>query len=90
MTVVVSDTSPLNYLVLIEEVETLHRLYDRVLIPFEVLAELEDAGGVSGSFGGEFRGQATKHPMNQPREFGCFVARFRNPGAAFPMMSDPL
>jgi predicted nucleic acid-binding protein len=44
MTVVVSDTSPLNYLVMIGEVEILHRLYDRVLIPDEVLAELEDPG----------------------------------------------
>jgi len=44
MTVVVSDTSPLNYLVMIGEVEILQRLYDRVLIPFEVLAELEDSG----------------------------------------------
>jgi len=44
MTVVVSDTSPLNYLVMIGEIEVLRRLYDRVLIPFEVLAELEDSG----------------------------------------------
>ncbi len=44
MTVVVSDTSPLNYLVMIGEITILHRLYDKVLIPFEVLAELEDSG----------------------------------------------
>jgi predicted nucleic acid-binding protein len=44
MTVVISDTSPLNYLVMIGEIEILQRLYDRVLIPFEVLAELEDSG----------------------------------------------
>jgi predicted nucleic acid-binding protein len=44
MTVVVSDTSPLNYLVMIGEIGILQRLYDRVLIPFEVLAELEDSG----------------------------------------------
>jgi len=44
MTAVVSDTSPLNYLVMVGEVEILHLLYDRFLIPFEVLAELEDAG----------------------------------------------
>ena len=44
MTVVVSDTSPLNYLVMIGEIAILHRLYDRVLIPSEVLAELEDGG----------------------------------------------
>ena len=44
MTVVVSDTSPLNYLVMIGEAAILHLLYDRVLIPSEVLTELEDAG----------------------------------------------
>jgi predicted nucleic acid-binding protein len=44
MTVVVSDTSPLNYLVMIGEIAILHRLYDRVLIPSEVLAELEHGG----------------------------------------------
>ena len=33
MAVVVSDATPLNYLVLIEAVEILPRLYGRVLIP---------------------------------------------------------
>ena len=44
MTVVVSDTSSLNYLVMIGEIAILPRLYDKVLIPSEVLAELEDSG----------------------------------------------
>jgi predicted nucleic acid-binding protein len=44
MTVVVSDTSPLNYLVMIGEITILHRLYDKVVVPFEVLTELEDDG----------------------------------------------
>jgi len=43
MTVVVADTSPLNYLVLIGHIDVLHRLYGRVLVPSEVLAELTDA-----------------------------------------------
>ncbi len=47
MTVVVSDTSPLNYLVIIGEIEVLQRLYHRVQIPFEVLAELEESGAPS-------------------------------------------
>ena len=42
MTVVVADTSPLNYLALIGEITILHRLYRRVVIPPEVLAELND------------------------------------------------
>ena len=38
--VVVADTSPVNYLVLIGHVEILPRLYTRILIPPAVLAEL--------------------------------------------------
>ncbi len=37
---VVADTSPLNYLVLINQIDLLPQLYDRVLIPESVLAEL--------------------------------------------------
>jgi len=42
MPLIVADTTPLNYLVLIEAVELLPRLYGRVLIPPSVLAELSD------------------------------------------------
>lgn len=38
--VVVADTSPINYLVLIAQIELLGGLYSRVLIPPAVLAEL--------------------------------------------------
>ncbi len=38
--IVIADTSPLNYLVLIGEVEILRRLYRRVVIPEAVLREL--------------------------------------------------
>ena len=44
MTVVVADTSPLNYLVLISEIGVLPCLYGRVLVPSEVLAELGGSG----------------------------------------------
>ena len=37
---VVADTSPLNYLVLIDQINLLPQLYGRVLIPDSVLAEL--------------------------------------------------
>lgn len=40
MLVVVADTSPLNYLVLIDAAEILPRLFDRILIPQQVLDEL--------------------------------------------------
>jgi predicted nucleic acid-binding protein len=43
MTVVIADTSPLNYLVLIGQVAVLRALYEKVLIP-KVLAELTDPG----------------------------------------------
>jgi len=39
---IVADTTPINYLVLIEAVDVLPRLYERVLIPPSVLAELSD------------------------------------------------
>jgi predicted nucleic acid-binding protein len=41
--IVVADTSPLNYLVLIGHVEILHQLYGRVVIPAGVAAELRDS-----------------------------------------------
>jgi len=39
--VVVADTSPINYLVLIAKIDLLPRLYTRILIPPAVLAELK-------------------------------------------------
>jgi predicted nucleic acid-binding protein len=41
MTIVVSDTSPLNYLVLIDQADILPALYGRVLIPQAVFTELK-------------------------------------------------
>jgi predicted nucleic acid-binding protein len=43
MPVVVADTSPLNYLILIEAIDLLSQLYGRIVIPVEVLNELIDA-----------------------------------------------
>jgi len=42
--VVVADTGPLNYLVLIEAIEVLPRLFGSVLVPAAVRAELRDPG----------------------------------------------
>lgn len=39
--IVISDTSPLNYLILIECIDVLPQLYGRVVIPEGVLAELQ-------------------------------------------------
>src|ERR1700687_212704 len=44
MTVVIADTSPLNYLILIEAIDLLPGLYGRIIIPAEVLNELIDDG----------------------------------------------
>lgn len=44
MRVVVADTSPIIYLVLIESIDLLRRLYRRVVIPEEVLRELSAPG----------------------------------------------
>lgn len=44
MTVVIADTSPLNYLILIEAIDLLPRLYRKIIIPAEVLGELIDEG----------------------------------------------
>src|SRR6267142_273758 len=42
MTVVIADSSPLNYLTLIGSVDVLHRLYGTVIVPQQVIAELID------------------------------------------------
>ena len=39
--IVISDTSPLNYLVLIGQAEIVHELYDRVIIPQAVYTAAE-------------------------------------------------
>ena len=40
MTVVVADSSPLNYLTLLGSIDVLQRLYGTVLVPQQVIAEL--------------------------------------------------
>jgi len=55
--IVIADTTPLNYLVLIDQVQILPQLYGRVLIPLAVWEEFQrpesdcdrHAGGFSGS-----------------------------------------
>jgi predicted nucleic acid-binding protein len=41
--IVVSDTSPINYLVLVEQIDRLYDLYRRVIIPTSVRDELQAA-----------------------------------------------
>ncbi len=42
--IVIADSSPINYLVLIEQIEVLGKLYRHVLIPEAVRRELLDDG----------------------------------------------
>lgn len=42
MRLVIADTSPIRYLVQIDQIELLHRLFESVAIPKEVAAELSD------------------------------------------------
>jgi predicted nucleic acid-binding protein len=42
MTVVIADSSPLNYLTLIGSIEVRHRLYGAVIVPRQVIGELID------------------------------------------------
>lgn len=42
--IVVSDTSPLNYLILVDAIDVLPRLYHEVYVPRQVIAELEHPG----------------------------------------------
>ena len=44
MSVVISNTTPINYLVLIDHIAVLHHLYGRVIIPQAVFGELQQEG----------------------------------------------
>lgn len=43
--IVVSDTSPINYLILIEQIDRLYDLYRRVVVPPSVYRELQAPDG---------------------------------------------
>jgi len=67
MTVVVADTSPINYLVLIGAAEVREQLYRQIVIPEDVFIELTDRGAPS-----EVREWAANYPdwvevRNSPR-----------------------
>jgi predicted nucleic acid-binding protein len=44
MSVIISNTTPINYLVLIDQINVLRRLYAHVMIPQAVFGELQDEG----------------------------------------------
>ena len=44
MSVIVFNTTPINYLVLIDHIAILHHLYTRIIIPQAVFGELQEAG----------------------------------------------
>jgi predicted nucleic acid-binding protein len=43
MRVVVADSSPLNYLTLLGEMDVLHRLYGTIIVPQQVITVLTEA-----------------------------------------------
>ena len=55
--IVVSDTTPLNYLILIGQAHLLHELYDRVALPQAVYQELQRKNTPE-----EVRAWAVNHP----------------------------
>jgi predicted nucleic acid-binding protein len=42
--IVVADAGPLNYLVLIEEIDVLKPLYEHIIVPNKIVEELQQAG----------------------------------------------
>lgn len=58
--IVIADTSPINYLILIEQVQVLHILYGRVIIPPAVAqgTSARPGTGESTSLDGTFSGVA--------------------------------
>src|SRR5262249_48494962 len=44
MSIIISNTTPINYLVLIDHIAVLHHLYAHVIIPQAVFRELQDEG----------------------------------------------
>ena len=48
MSVIVSNTTPINYLVLIDHIAVLRHLYARVIIPQAVFGELQADGTPAG------------------------------------------
>jgi hypothetical protein len=44
MSVIISNTTPINYLVLIDHIAVLHHLYARIIVPQAVFGELQDEG----------------------------------------------
>jgi hypothetical protein len=68
--IIIADTSPINYLVCIEEIDLLPALFGHVIIPPSVCNELKDAGAPETVRGWIARPpawlRACKPPRNQP------------------------
>jgi predicted nucleic acid-binding protein len=78
--IVIADTTPLNYLVLIGEIDVLPALYGRVIVPRAVYAELVVAGSP-----GAVRTWANRLPNwvevhNAPPEAAALAPGLLDPG----------
>lgn len=67
MTVVIADSSPLNYLTLIGSVDVLRRLYGTVVVPQQVIAELIEPAAPHEGHAVAFRTPAHSEFCGQPR-----------------------
>ena len=57
MSVIIANTTPINYLILIDQIVVLRHLYARVMIPQAVFGELQDEGTP-----GKVKEWVTSHP----------------------------
>jgi predicted nucleic acid-binding protein len=73
--IVVSDTSPLNYLILIGADQALPSLFGRVLAPPEVLVEMQHAKAEQRTRRGIPRNYGTivRSPRNKPDPFSTLL-----------------
>jgi len=79
MTVVIADSSPLNYLTLIGSVDVLHRLYGTVIVPQQIITELTDpaAPPTGGHQGRQLSALAAVHPLGVLSSLFVFGSRPR-------------
>jgi predicted nucleic acid-binding protein len=66
MTLVVADTSPLNYLILIDAIDVLPQLYGVIVVPGQVIVELVDPGRRSRTGDSARQRRRDRQPVHRP------------------------
>jgi predicted nucleic acid-binding protein len=85
--IVVSDTSPLNYLVLIEAVEVLPAIFGRVVVPPAVIEELQ-APGAPDAVNAWISAPPSWLEVRSPESIGTSLALGRGERAAICLASE--